>query len=160
MTSIPFLIRPIGSDDASDWCELREALWPETTAREHEREIAAMLDMRDRYAAFMAVSDTAGILGFAEASIRCDYVNGCDTSPVVFLEGVYVRSEVRRNGVAKALIQYVEQWGVEHSCEEFASDTDVSNVNVHALHQALGFEETERVIFFRKRTSIDPKNAN
>lgn len=91
-------------------------------------------------------------MGFAEAAIRQDYVNGCDTSPVLFLEGVYVAPDARRRGVAKALFGRVEQWGALRGCEEFASDTDVANIDVQTLHRALGFEETERVVFFRKRT--------
>lgn len=111
-----------------------------------------MLSEPNRYAAFIAISQEGRTVGFAEASIRRDYVNGCDTSPVLFLEGVYVAPDARRRGIAKALFKRVEHWGTLRGCEEFASDTDVANTDVQALHRALGFEETERVVFFRKRT--------
>ena len=153
MTSTHFTIRAITSEDIPSWRTLRHCLWPQATTDEHEREIAEMLSAPERYVVFMAFSKTKTPLGFAEASIRYDYVNGCDTSPVLFLEGIYVAVEARRRGIAKALFQFVERWGTSHACEEFASDTDVGKVDVQALHHALGFEETERVVFFRKRTS-------
>ena len=113
-----------------------------------------MLGRCDRYAVFLAVSLGGDALGFAEAAIRHDYVNGCDASPVVFLEGIYVLPVMRRQGVAAALCAAVQQWGASHACEEFASDTSIDNIDAQAVHRALGFEETERVVFFRKRASI------
>jgi aminoglycoside 6'-N-acetyltransferase I len=35
-------------------------------------------------------------------------------------------------------------------CREFAWDAAVENEPSHAMHRALGFEKTERVVFFRK----------
>jgi aminoglycoside 6'-N-acetyltransferase I len=33
---------------------------------------------------------------------------------------------------------------------ELASDADIANAVSHATHRALGFQETERVVYFRK----------
>ncbi|SNU90038.1 GNAT family N-acetyltransferase [Pandoraea sputorum] len=44
--------------------------------------------------------------------MRRDYANGCDRSPAVFLEGIYVSPLSRRMGVARALCTSVEPWGV------------------------------------------------
>ena len=52
--------------------------------------------MPDTNLLFLIGLDGETGMGFAEASIRHDYVNGCETSPVVFLEGIYVRSEYRK----------------------------------------------------------------
>jgi aminoglycoside 6'-N-acetyltransferase I len=152
MTLTSVTVRPIEFNDVASWGSLRRQLWPHASLTEHEREITEMLSEPNRYAAFIAISQEGQALGFAEAAIRHDYVNGCGTSPVLFLEGVYVVPDARRRGVAKALFGRVEQWGALRGCEEFASDTDVANIDVQTLHRALGFEETERVVFFRKRT--------
>lgn len=90
------------------------------------------------------------VVGFAEASIRHDYVNGCDTSPVAFLEGIHVRPDHRHAGVARMLCRAVEEWSRSAGCTELASDADLQNEHGHAFHAAIGFEETERVVFFRK----------
>lgn len=96
--------------------------------------------------------DTGGsAAGFAEASIRRDHVNGCDTSPVGFLEGIYVRPEKRRQGLARQLVTAVAEWARAMGCTEFASDAQIDNIASHAMHRSLGFEETQRVVFFRQK---------
>jgi aminoglycoside 6'-N-acetyltransferase I len=71
--------------------------------------------------------------------------------PVAFLEGIYVRPTDRRKGVTRSLVDAIEAWGREHGCAELASDALLDNTQSHGFHAAAGFEETERVVFFRKR---------
>ena len=87
---------------------------------------------------------------FVEVALRSDYVSGTETSPVGFLEGIFVRPEFRRRGVARTLVATAEQWASSVGCSEFASDAAIENAASHSLHAALGFVETERVVFFRK----------
>jgi len=42
------------------------------------------------------------------------------------------------------------QWARERGCSELASDALLDNAASRAMHRALGFEETERAVFFRK----------
>ena len=56
----------------------------------------------------------------------------------------------RRTGIAAALVAAAAAWGSEHACAEVASDAPLENVLSHAVHKALGFEETERVVSFRR----------
>ena len=137
------------ASEARGWLELRQALWPE--AREiHLAEMALMAANPQRFAAFVASAHTGEALGVAEAAIRTDYVNGAQSSPVGFLEGLYVVPHARRHGVARALVAEVAGWATSCGCSELASDAPLANVASHAVHRALGFEETERVVFFRK----------
>ncbi|PMS31699.1 aminoglycoside 6'-N-acetyltransferase [Trinickia symbiotica] len=145
-------IRAVSPADVSSWRLLRHMLWPNASADDHVRETGQLLAEPDRYAMAIAVSSRGEALGFAEAAIRYDYVNGCDTSPVLFLEGIYVVPGMRNQGIARALCTSIEQWGASRECKEFASDTSIDNVDAQALHRALGFDETERVVFFRKRS--------
>ncbi|BBD97894.1 N-acetyltransferase [Sphingobium amiense] len=133
------------------WVLLRASLWPEDGLVEHRDEALAMLRQRDgSVAVFIALDDADTALGFAEASIRRDYVNGCETSPVLFLEGLYVDPAARRQGCARALTQAADAWGRAGGCREMASDADIDNHDSHAFHEALGLRETERVVYFRK----------
>ena len=104
----------------------------------------------ERYAQFVAYAGAGAAMGFIEAAARSDYVNGTSSSPVAFLEGIYVVPEARRRGVARALVSAVERWALGVGCREFASDASIENPLSHAVHRALGFQETERVVFFRK----------
>jgi aminoglycoside 6'-N-acetyltransferase I len=136
------------SETIDEWLRLRSELWPQDAAL-HRQEIEHILVTPDKFVAFVAYDGAAGV-GFAEAALRFDYVNGCETSPIVFLEGIYVRPDRRRMGVARQLCASVERWGIRKGCTELASDALLENDVSHRMHAALGFEETERVVFFRK----------
>lgn len=144
-------IIPATTEHLGAWAELRFALWPWDDVRAHaeEAEKLYLSDNPDR-SAFVAQGDTGEVIGFAEATLRRDYVEGCDTSPVVFLEGIFIKLEQRQSGVARALSDAVADWGRSKGCTEYASNALLDNVDSHAFHAAIGFDETERVVFFRK----------
>ncbi|KAA5835745.1 GNAT family N-acetyltransferase [Pseudomonas chlororaphis] len=143
-------IEPCQSAHQADWLPLRQALWPDCPAEEHRDEIASLLDDPRRYINLLAYTADGRPVGLTEASLRHDYVNGTEHSPVVFLEGLYVSAEQRRQGIAERLIDAVAQWGRDQGCVEMASDTGLENLVSQTVHKALGFEETERVVYFRK----------
>ncbi|PMY40457.1 aminoglycoside 6'-acetyltransferase [Pseudomonas sp. GW456-L14] len=143
-------IEPCQPAHRADWLPLRQALWPDCPAEEHRDEIASLLDDPRRYINLLAYTADGQPAGLAEASLRHDYVNGTEHSPVVFLEGLYVSAEQRRQGIAERLIDAVAQWGRDQGCVEMASDTGLENLVSQTVHKALGFEETERVVYFRK----------
>jgi len=133
------------------WAELRAQLWEDVAYDQHLAEIATMLAKPSgKCIAFLDVVDGTGIRAFAEAALRHDYVNGCKTSPVAFLEGIFVRPEDRASGIGRNLLRSVESWAHDQGCSELASDADLDNLASHAFHAALGFEETERVVYFCK----------
>ncbi len=132
-----------------DWAILRAELWPDGACEDHQDFAAAALAQPQRLVAFLARADTEAV-GFAEASLRHDYVNGCSTSPVGFLEGLYVRGHARGRGIARALVTAVEQWVRERGCSELASDALLDNEQSHAVYRTIGFIETERVVYFLK----------
>ena len=136
----------------SSWLSLRRALWPHASGEEHSREMADVLARG--HCVLIAFDDGIEAIGFLEASKRNDYVNGTAASPVGFLEGLYVLPSHRRRGVGRALVRAAEAWVAAQGCTEFASDSLLENVDAHAVHRALGFVETERVVFFCKR--LDP----
>jgi aminoglycoside 6'-N-acetyltransferase I len=132
------------------WLSLRRALWPEPSEAEHLAEMAEFVRRPERYVQFVAYDGSGLAVGFIEASIRGDYVNGTESSPVAFMEGVYVLPGHRRRGVARDLVAAVCDWAVARGLREFASDATIGNVLSHAVHARLGFVETERVVYFRK----------
>ncbi len=144
------IVAPATAADLADWADLRQALWPDHGLAAHAAEAAEMLAVPGDTANFIARTDDGVALGLAEASLRRDYVNGCKTSPVAFLEGIYVAPEHRRSGIASQLVGAVEDWARAQGCSEFASDAALDNLQSHRLHAALGFEETQRVVYFRK----------
>lgn len=139
---------------ADEWAELRAALWPSRTVAQHRADLSeTFLTGNADVAAFIAVAANGEPVGFSETALRRDYVNGCETSPVVFLEGIYVRPDARRARVARKLCDAVAEWGRARGCTEFASDAGLDNLASHAFHRALGSAETQRVVYFRKLLS-------
>lgn len=90
-------------------------------------------------------------VGFANVSIRYDYVEGgCETSPVGYLEGIFVEDEYRKNNYARDLVKACETWVKDKKIKEFASDCTLTNKDSLAFHLAIGFEEVNRIICFKK----------
>jgi aminoglycoside 6'-N-acetyltransferase I len=135
------------------WIIIREQLWPDCSRAHHLIEMAQFVATPDRLATFIATDSHNDPIGIAEVSLRADHVNGTSSSPVGFLEGIYVDPANRRQGVARQLIAAAESWAKSRGCTEFASDTNPENVNSMAMHRSVGFEEADRVVFFRKTLS-------
>ena len=115
------------------------------------RAIVGMADAMARgHYVRIAVTVDGSALGFVEAAKRVDYVNGTSSSPVAFIEGLYVVPEARCRGAARTLVEAVAKWASHERCIELASDALLDNRTAHAVHDALGFEETERVVYFRR----------
>ena len=125
---------------------MRQALWPDSS----ESEVDGLLQGRPPDAAVWVADRGSGELcGFAEVGTR-RYAEGCDSSPVAYLEGIWVDSEVRRTGVALALVRHAEEWARSSGLTEFGSDCDIANEVSQAFHAAAGFVEVERLACFRR----------
>ena len=111
-------ILPATAAHTAPWARMRVALWPDGSLADHHSDIADMLAGGDDLTAFVAIDGHGEAIAFVEAALRRDYVNGCDTSPVVFVEGLYVAPQARRRGVALALIDAVAAWGRARGCTE------------------------------------------
>lgn len=133
------------------WGEMRAALWPWESAEDHAAQASGLyLAGHPDRQAFVALSADATPVGFAEATLRRDYVEGCDSSPVGFLEGILVVPSMRQRGIARALVDAVGEWARARDCREYASNALLDNADSHAFHAAVGFADTERVVFYRK----------
>jgi aminoglycoside 6'-N-acetyltransferase I len=128
---------------------MRAALWPDADPAELAAELDTFLADPDQVA-FVAEHEDGRLCGLAEASVR-PFANGVDEAPCAFLEGWWVDEEMRRSGVGRALVVAVENWARARGFTELGSDALLDNTVGHQAHRALGFEERERVVYFRKR---------
>ena len=147
---LPPAVRRAVPSDLPEWARMRCALWPEEEERgEHEREIRAYFATPGRAVTFVAVRPSGGLLGFIEIDVR-SVAEGCWSGPVPYVEGWYVDEDVRRQGVGTALVRAAEVWARAAGFTEMASDALLDNTPSHAAHRALGYEEVERIVCFRK----------
>lgn len=107
--------------------------------------------MQDEKSSIFLAWDKKEAIGFAQCGLRNDYVEGTESSPVGYLEGVFVAEEYRKKGVAKALLSACQGWARDQDCSEFASDCELENEESLAFHLKMGFEEANRIICFTKK---------
>ncbi|MCP5087042.1 MAG: GNAT family N-acetyltransferase [Rhodobacteraceae bacterium] len=140
-------IRELRATDRDLWLGMYRQLWPEYTDAALLAEIER-INKSSKRSAYVAEADGEAA-GFVEYALR-DYANGCNSQPVPFLEGVWVGEKFRSQGIAKALVQYLEAKARMAGFSEFGSDVELSNYSSQLMHERLGFEQTEKVIFYRK----------
>lgn len=144
----PTLIRQASQADHSEWLRMRRALWPDVETDEMLREMARI--QADPLSPVFVLERPDGLLGgFLEAGIR-KYADGCETSPVGYIEGWYVDEDLRGQGAGRALMHAAEDWARTQGLREMASDTWLDNVVSIATHLKLGYEEMERLVHFVK----------
>ncbi len=141
-------VRQYRTDDHAEWLRMRLLLWPESSAESHESEMVAWLKRPDTVV-LVVPRTSGGLAGFAEVGMR-SIADGCETSPVAYLEGWFVDEDVRRQGFGAALVHAAEFWARERGSREFASDTQLGNVESQRAHAALGFREVDRVVAYIK----------
>jgi aminoglycoside 6'-N-acetyltransferase I len=143
-------VRPATEADALAWQRMRRALWPKG-AESHAPEIARYFSgqLANPAEVLLACLGSDVPIGFVELSIR-PYAEGCETDRVAFVEGWFVDAAHRGRGVGTALVAAAEAWGRANGCTELGSDTETFNETSIAAHKALGFEEVERIVCFRK----------
>lgn len=151
-SQMEFIIRKMGVVDRAAWSEVRAALWPEQTSQAHADAIDRLLADGETWG-FVAQAPDGTVMGFAEIAIR-KYANGCESAPVPFLEGIWVKAQFRRRGIGARLIEHAESFVKARGFREIGSDTDIANLISQAAHVAWGFSETERVVYFRKLLKV------
>ena len=133
--------------DREIWADMYQALFPNAQRPAMYREIERILASEKRGGYCAQIGDQ--VVGFFEYSIR-DYANGCVSQPVPFLEGIWVHPDARGQGHAAALIAFLEDLARQKGYRELGSDVQAWNEPSLNMHTSLGFEETERVVYFRK----------
>ena len=141
-------IRPAQADDKREWLRMRLALWPDNSMEAAHAEMDGYL-ADPSTPVFVAVRENGNLGGFLEGGLR-KYAEGCDSSPVAYLEGWFVDEDLRQQGVGGLLVKAMEVWAREQGCTEIGSDTWLDNETSIQAHFALGYEESERLVHFRK----------
>ncbi len=139
-------IREAMEKDFPRWILMRKKLWP--TSSYDELKDVDHLYKSEKFTCFIAEIEST-LIGFMELSIR-PYVNGCDSSPVAFIEGIWVDEKWQKRGIGNLFVKKAEEWARNLAIRELASDTRIESLaSIHA-HNTWGFVETERVVYFKK----------
>ncbi len=142
------MVQKAGEKDLPVLAELAVLLWNEHSVAELTQEFSQIMASAD--AQFFIKYDEGRAVGFAQCQLRHDYVEGTTTTPVGYLEGIFVKADCRRKGYAKELLHACEAWAKERGCREFASDCELENEESRRFHRAMQFVEANRIVCFAK----------
>jgi len=141
-------VREILESDRPEWVRMRAALWPGSLS-EHDAETRAYFEERSGFPIVFVAEVDGRLAGFLVLDHR-KYAPGCQSSPVPFIEGWYVEPASQRQGIGRALVEAAEAHARAAGHHEIASDTELTNADGIAAHRAVGYEEVERVVCFRR----------
>jgi aminoglycoside 6'-N-acetyltransferase I len=144
-------VRNFKSEDRAEWLGMRRALWEDCPGEQQVREMDEILGS-DSEEVFFAERPGGGLCGFLAVALR-SRADGCDSTPVGYIEGWYVDEDVRQQGVGRALVGAAEEWARSKGCRQMASDAELWNEVSHQAHGALGYHETGRVVTYKKDLS-------
>ena len=135
--------------DAKTVAGLAINMWSSHTIDELTADLGQVIADKNAVVFLCCIKENA--IGFAQCQLRFDYVEGTDSSPVGYLEGIYITEDFRHQGYGKMLLRACEQWAMEHGCKEFASDCELDNAQSLSFHLHSGFDEVNRIICFTKK---------
>lgn len=144
-----FMIREATLQDVEEAAQLAFMLWTNHALEDFRKEMNQLVSQHDSTVFLAFYNDEA--VGFAQCGLRYDYVEGTSSTPVGYLEGLFVKGEFRKRGIARRLVDACENWSGSKKCREFASDCEIDNEESLATHIKLGFTEVNRIICFTKK---------
>ena len=143
------MIRKASKNDIEIIANLAVIMWDENSVEDLSNEFAELLSKDDAQIFLKYENDIP--VGFAQCQLRSDYVEGTETTPIGYLEGIFILENYRNRGYAKELLNECEMWAKAKGCKEFASDCEIDNDNSFKFHMAMNFTEANRIICFTKK---------
>ena len=134
--------------DLDTWMRLRLELYGDLDPAWNEQEIRRIAEDDNLTTFFVFAENQEASAGMVELSLR-NIVDGCMTSPVGYIEGLYVLQPWQKRGLGRQMLLFAKQWAREQGCTELAVDTELDNTSAQQYFQLNGFEETFRVVQFR-----------
>lgn len=135
--------------DCTIIAEMANKMWKKHTVEELIKEFEYIISLKESAIFLLFINNNPA--GFAQCQLRHDYVEGTNSSPVGYLEGIFIEKEFRHKGYAKDLLNECEKWAKDMGCSEFASDCELDNMASLAFHLSMGFAEANRIICFTKK---------
>lgn len=143
------MIRKARQKDYVIVAKLAKELWNNHSLVDLENEFKEYL-FSDNVCIYLDYENNVPV-AFSQVSLRYEYVEGVNSSPVAYLEGIFVKEEYRKQNIAQQLIIQSENWAKEKGCKEIASDCELENEISYSFHLKNGFKEVNKIICFTKQ---------
>ncbi len=134
--------------DVDVWRAMRADLYSGLDEAFNEFEMALILDSGDR-ACLLVRAPNDDAVGFIEVSLR-NVVDGCLGGPVGYIEGIYLVPSWRGLDLGPGMIEAAAEWFRAQGCRDMATDAEIENTDAQQFWSDLGFEETWRIVQYRR----------
>ena len=138
----------LNHNNVDDAIQMMLELWPESTW-EDELSFCEDIIRGNKYDLFLLKTDEIYV-GFLLLSLRTDWVEGAENFPIAYIEGIYIRSQYKRRGFGRFLVQKAEEWARSKGSDQLGSDVEIGNRASIEFHNNMGFKEENRVICYMK----------
>lgn len=138
---------PIEKNDFPVWAQFRAEIYPLISRDYDLREMETVFASELWYCWFISGEEGEKI-GLVELSLR-NIVDGCLSSPVPYLEGLYLVPSKRGMGRGAKVIEMIINWCRNHGYTEFATDAELSNARAQQFYEKLGFEKVDQVVEYK-----------
>jgi len=137
------MIVTVTKENENAWAQMCVALWKDLTVDSVLRMSHEGL-FKNEFLYFEDGEPAA----FLSLSLRSDYVEGTNSCPVGYIEGLYVKPEYRRRGIAEKMVIHAKEWSKQFGCAELASDCTLDNAASQSFHNDVGFTEAGRIVCY------------
>lgn len=141
-------IRRATRKDLPAWRAMRQTLFDSLDDEFQRAEMELYLDGEDKGCLLAFDLSQADAIGLVEVSLR-NIVDGCITSPVGYIEALWVEPAMRGCGTGRRLVEEAIAWLEAKGCAEIATDSLLDDESAQSFHRRMGFEETYRVVQFK-----------
>ena len=100
------MVRKAVKTDVTDIAEMAVIMWDSNSVKELAREFETLVENEECSLYIYCVDNMP--LGFAQCGLRHDYVEGTESSPVGYLEGIFIREEYRKKDMPGSCWQNVK----------------------------------------------------
>lgn len=97
---------------------------------------------------FLYYSPSNIAVAWISLSLRHDYVEGCQYSPVAYLEGIFISPNYRSQGIAEELLHFAQGWAKSRGISQLGSDAELDNLLSQNFHIKHGFREVSRTVHY------------
>ena len=144
----PIQVVSANKGDFDELLTMSRRLWKNTPEDQIIKDLHTTLEAKN---AEILIARQEEVAGFITVSIRTEYVEGCTSSPVGYIEAIYIKDQFRLEGIARSLVQAGEDWARQKGCTEMGSDTWLWNKEAQAFHLSVGYKEEDTLVHYIKR---------
>lgn len=142
------IFKPTSKENKEVWIQFRQSLYHDVEIEFHEEEIELILKDSTKATFLVFEKEDEMPIGMLELSLR-NVVDGCLTSPVGYIEGIYLDEKTRGKGYGKLMVDFSKKWAKNQGCSELGCDAELDDIKAQSFHQKMGFKETYRIVQYK-----------